>query len=151
MKKKVIRASGGVVERKDDKGLRIALVRRKRRGRRFDRKRDWVLPKGKPDGGEKIRQAALREVKEETGYAVKFKKGRKLKAKYATRRGNQKVVIFFRMRSKKKLGLPDASEITKVKWFAPAVAIERLSYGTERKIVRAMYPKAAKGSGRGRN
>ncbi len=144
MKRKVIRASGGVVERKDDKGLRIAVVRRKRRGARFKRKLDWVLPKGKPDRGEQVKQTAVREVTEETGYAVKLKKGPKLKTKYRTRRGNRKVVVFFRMRSKKKLGSPDASEIKKVKWLSPAAALEHLSYGTERKIVREMYPKATK-------
>ncbi len=144
-KRKVIRASGGVVERKDDKGLRIAVVHRKRRRRRRGRNGDWVLPKGKPDRGEKTRQTALREVTEETGCQARPKSGPKLKAKYATRRGNRKVVTFYRMRFVKKIGKPDTSEIVEVKWLEPAAAIARLTYGTERKIVRRMYDGCAKG------
>jgi 8-oxo-dGTP diphosphatase len=31
----------------------------------------WTFPKGRPDAGETPEQAALREVKEETGYSAK--------------------------------------------------------------------------------
>jgi 8-oxo-dGTP diphosphatase len=101
------------------------------------------LPKGKPDRGEKIRQTALREVKEETGCKVKPKKGSKLTTKYATRRGNRKVVKFFRMRFVKRVGRPDPYEIEKVKWLSPAAAVKRLTYRSERTIVRKMYPEVA--------
>ncbi len=52
---RVIQAAGGLV--KSNKG-KILLIERKGR---------WDLPKGKLDPGEKPAQAALREVKEETG------------------------------------------------------------------------------------
>ena len=45
------------------------------------RKGEWVLPKGKPDDGETPRDAAMREVLEETGQAASalFKSGPKVK------------------------------------------------------------------------
>ncbi|MCS6990682.1 MAG: NUDIX domain-containing protein [Chitinophagales bacterium] len=51
----LVRAAGGVVQ--NDKG-KILLIFRKGR---------WDFPKGKIDAGESRRQAALREVREETG------------------------------------------------------------------------------------
>ena len=57
---KVIKASGGVVV-KDGKWL--FMFRRK----------IWDLPKGKLDKGENSRQAAVREIQEETGVKVKVK------------------------------------------------------------------------------
>jgi 8-oxo-dGTP pyrophosphatase MutT (NUDIX family) len=54
---KVIEAAGGVVQ-KDDKYLLIF------------RKGKWDLPKGKKEKGEKNKQAAIREVEEETGVKV---------------------------------------------------------------------------------
>jgi ADP-ribose pyrophosphatase YjhB (NUDIX family) len=54
---KIVEAAGGVVFDDDDKALFIY-----RRG-------SWDLPKGKIDKGETIKEAAIREVEEETGLA----------------------------------------------------------------------------------
>ena len=53
-----VRAAGGIVT--DDAGDMLLI-------RRNDR---WDLPKGKVEAGETLRQAALREVEEETGINV---------------------------------------------------------------------------------
>jgi len=54
-------AAGGVLWRPaEDGGTEVAVVHRPRYG-------DWSFPKGKLDPGEKWKQAALREVMEETG------------------------------------------------------------------------------------
>jgi 8-oxo-dGTP pyrophosphatase MutT (NUDIX family) len=59
-------SAGGVVWRrgKDDR-VEVVIC-----GRRSDR--IWGLPKGTPDGDEKIEQTALREVREETGLEVRL-------------------------------------------------------------------------------
>jgi 8-oxo-dGTP diphosphatase len=58
---KRIEAAGGVVLRDGATGATEVLVVRRRRYQ------DWSLPKGKLEQGERARDAALREVLEETG------------------------------------------------------------------------------------
>jgi 8-oxo-dGTP pyrophosphatase MutT (NUDIX family) len=53
---------GGVLVKKIDNKLLVLLVSSKKTG-------EWVLPKGHIDSGETSEEAAVREVKEETGYA----------------------------------------------------------------------------------
>jgi len=55
-------AAGGIVLRQA-KTPEIAVVRLRKRN-------EWVLPKGKLDDGETARDAAMREVLEETGHDV---------------------------------------------------------------------------------
>lgn len=55
-----IDAAGGVIVDLSKRKPRYLLIHRPR----YD---DWSLPKGKLDGGERHRDAAIREVKEETG------------------------------------------------------------------------------------
>src|SRR5215813_12869496 len=55
-------AAGGIVLRRGATPL-IAVVRQRKRN-------EWVLPKGKLDNGETPREAAHREVLEETGHEV---------------------------------------------------------------------------------
>lgn len=56
----VVRAAGGVLWRTGEDGPEVALVHRPR----YD---DWSLPKGKLEPGEHPLEAAVREVREETG------------------------------------------------------------------------------------
>ena len=124
-------AAGGLVERKMNGSVRVAVVRRTRYG-------DWVLPKGKPDGDESIEETAVREVREETGcdvriggdsYTIEYFVGRALK-----------VVTFFRMDYVTDgFYTIDPSEIEEVVWLRPREALERLTYETERSILRQAY------------
>lgn len=64
----VIRAAGGVLWRPAEPGsdddIEVAVIHRPR----YD---DWSLPKGKLANGESDLKAAVREVREETGYEVR--------------------------------------------------------------------------------
>src|SRR5258708_8288864 len=66
MRREMVRApvlaAGGIVLRSGETPL-IAVVRLRKRN-------EWVLPKGKLDDGEPARDAAVREVAEETGHEV---------------------------------------------------------------------------------
>src|SRR5699024_1593276 len=58
-------AAGCVLWRERQYGLEVLLVHR-------PRYRDWSWPKGKVDKGETLPEAAVREVREETGYDVQL-------------------------------------------------------------------------------
>lgn len=58
-------SAGGVVLREHGGCLEVAVIARYNRGGRLE----WCLPKGHPEGEEDHRQAAVREVEEETGIA----------------------------------------------------------------------------------
>ncbi|MEU4247339.1 NUDIX hydrolase [Amycolatopsis sp. NPDC026612] len=58
-----VRAAGAVLWRLAGRVTEVALVHRPRYG-------DWSLPKGKLDPGETIAEAAVREVREETGFTA---------------------------------------------------------------------------------
>src|SRR3954470_18204774 len=62
MARDIIMAAGGIVVQRGDVPL-FAVVCLRKRG-------EWVLPKGKLDAGETPRDAALREVLEETGHGA---------------------------------------------------------------------------------
>jgi len=56
-------AAGGVVIRTGDRGPEVVIA---------GREGMWVLPKGTPDGHERIEETATREVREETGLDVRI-------------------------------------------------------------------------------
>lgn len=58
-------AAGAVVTRHGEKGTEYLLVHRGYR-------QDWTFPKGKVDPGEHVLTAAVREVREETGFAIEL-------------------------------------------------------------------------------
>lgn len=55
----MIRAAGAILWRPSPEGIHVAVIHR--------RKGDWSFPKGKLEPGEGVRDAAIREVREETG------------------------------------------------------------------------------------
>lgn len=59
----MIEAAGGVLWRDEGAGREFAVIHRPK----YD---DWTLPKGKLEHGETHEQAAVREVREETGFEV---------------------------------------------------------------------------------
>jgi 8-oxo-dGTP pyrophosphatase MutT (NUDIX family) len=99
----LVKAYGGVVL---DKGR--VLLRRPKGD--FDGY-VWTFPKGRPDAGEAPEQAALREVKEETGYSAKVI--RKLPGSF---RGGTSVSEYFLMSP---VGSPspfDSKETSAIRW-----------------------------------
>lgn len=117
-----IEAAGGVIIR-DGK---VAVVHR-------DRYDDWSLPKGKLDAGESFEEAALREVREETGLECEL--GRELEpVSYVDQKGRPKLVRYWLMEVTG--GDFEANEeVDEMRWLEPAEAVQLLSYPHDRELV----------------
>ena len=120
-----IEAAGGVI-------LREGLVAVVHRGR-YD---DWSLPKGKLDAGETFEQAALREVREETGLECEL--GEELEpVSYIDEKGRPKLVRYWLMSV---LGgeFEPNDEVDDLRWLVPSEATVLLSYPHDRELVESV-------------
>ena len=108
-------------------------------------KKIWTFPKGHMEPGETPRQAALREVLEETGYRAQIIRP-VIRVKYAfTFQGNyiRKTVQWYLMTKLGRIGKPDASEILDVRWVSVAKAKEMVLYPSDMRLlemVEATFP-----------
>jgi len=135
MAENLILAAGGIVARETAAGREFLVIHRRRYG-------DWCLPKGKLKVGETAEQAALREVREETGYAVEL--GTVVgEMRYAVN-GVPKIVRIWNMRP---VGpaheIEDKSEVQEAVWMSGSEALARLDYPLEKE----MLARAIRGSG----
>jgi 8-oxo-dGTP diphosphatase len=125
-------AAGAVVWRTGDDGVEVALVHRPR----YD---DWSFPKGKLEPGEHPLVAAVREVAEETGLAVRLGTGLPVQT-YAVSDGATKHVHYWSARQTSAGDVtayrPNA-EIDKVRWMSLAKAEGRLTYPRDRDVLSA--------------
>ena len=121
-----IKAGGGVVHRRDNGKSEFLLVHRPR----YD---DWTLPKGKLARREGYLEAALREVREETGVRA----NRPVDVGsigYATAQGNRKVVRWWLMETVTEKFKPNA-EVDEVAWLTTGKARKRLDYEADRNVL----------------
>lgn len=122
-------AAGGLVVRWDRTGPQVLLVHRIRHD-------DWSLPKGAMAPGETVQEAAVREVREETGLRCRL--GAELKSvTYRDRNNRAKHVRFWHMTPVGVAGAPDPAEIDEVRWVPLATAAESLTRKRDRTVVAA--------------
>jgi len=125
VRKGPVEAAGGLVRGDDG---RVLLVHRPR----YD---DWTLPKGKLDAGETFEQAALREVREETGLRCTL--GREVATtEYRDHKGRPKVVRYWSMEIEGGEFEPN-DEVDEVCWLGLGDAVEQLTYERDREVLRA--------------
>ena len=124
-------AAGGIVLRQSRPPL-IAVVRL--------RKGEWVLPKGKLDDGETPRDAAEREVLEETGHDVAVHEFLGTLAYEAG--GRPKIVHYWRMETQGKPTRDLMRDVIAVDWLPLDAAVERLSRDHERAFLANVGPLA---------
>ena len=117
----MIRAAGAVLHRD---GL-VAVVHRPQ----YD---DWTLPKGKLDDGEDDREAAVREVEEETGHVGTIE-GDLGTIGYDVEAG-PKTVRFFLMAADAG-GRPLAKDVDEVRWVGLDEAAALVSYDRDRDVL----------------
>jgi 8-oxo-dGTP diphosphatase len=123
----VILAAGGVVWRQTGRGrIKVVVVHRPR----YD---DWSLPKGKLKRGETSLEAALREVREETG--LRCEVGPELPvALYEDRKARPKLVRYWAMRSIGGRFRP-SDEVDRVRWVRLERVAATLSHPHDRVVV----------------
>jgi 8-oxo-dGTP diphosphatase len=101
------------------------------------RKRSWGFPKGRLERGETAREAALREVREETGLRCRCEElaGSVV---YRSRRGRSRVATYWFMRPVRG-GFRVGSEIDRIEW----VSLERAAARIARSPEAALLPEVA--------
>lgn len=102
----------------------------------------WTFPKGHPNRGETPKEAALREVWEETGWLCRA--GRKIMdVRYSFSRSGvfyKKTVRWFLMAPQKKTGRFDPKEIIRSAWVGLREARRRMAYETDRALIKKAAP-----------
>lgn len=126
-------SAGGVVYRRDDGALELALAAR--RTRRGDLA--WGLAKGAIEPGESEEQAAVREVLEETGLEVEVESDLGDIRYFYVWEGVRvrKRVHFFLMRATGGDVEHHDAEMEDVRWFQLPTAIKRATYKGEREVI----------------
>jgi 8-oxo-dGTP diphosphatase len=125
--KSSIWAAGGVVVRhRPDHTAEYLLVHRPK----YD---DWSLPKGKLNAGESFKQAALREVEEETGMrcSITAKVGT---ISYQTPNENTKVVRYWTLEAESGAFEPN-NEVDEVVWAEAPAAHDLLTYARDQEVL----------------
>ena len=126
------RSAGGVVVRRIEGRMHLLVIR--------DPYQNWGLPKGHLESGEMAADAALREVREETGLSALDMGPGLGTIDWYFRMGDQvihKYCEFFLMGSSEGEPTPELAEgITEVVWVPLEEATERISYDNARGIVR---------------
>lgn len=130
-------SAGGVVVRQNDGQWLVALLKTEHK-----RGQVWVLPKGHVElgSGERIADAAKREVQEEAGLTdvvVKNQLGVTRFTFQAEGTMVDKTVHYFLMLThEEKLTAQQEEGLLKAAWFPIDAAIENLAYDTDQEIVR---------------
>lgn len=126
-------SAGGVVYRRAKDGVEIALAAR--RTRRGDLA--WGLPKGLIEEGEGAADAAVREVREETGLEAEIEAELGRVSYFYVWEGERvhKVVRFFLMRATGGDVADHDHEMEDVRWFPAEDALRTSTYASERETL----------------
>ncbi len=127
-------AAGALCWREVDGQLLVAIIHRKRYN-------DWSWPKGKVDPGESLPQAAVREIREETGLKVKLGVFLGVQ-KYMLANGADKEVHYWAAKVTDKALAnntfkPD-EEVEKVEWKTPDELTDLLSYEHDKELLQQL-------------
>jgi len=124
---KRIAAAGAVITRPGDQGTEFLLIHRHLRD-------DWTFPKGKVDPGENLVGAAVREVREETGFAIQL--GMPLPTQHYQANGIPKDVNYWHATILKGEFSPN-EEVDEIRWLTFDAAKALLTYAHDADVLLA--------------
>lgn len=132
-------SSGGAVFRTKNNSFEWILINPKDTDK-------WQLPKGTIDPGEKSQVTAVREVFEETGVKAEIIEKLETIRYFFTGDGQRifKSVVFYLMKSdggETKIEEIWAHEIAEARWFPFEEALEKLTYNSEKEILKKAQEK----------
>lgn len=135
-------SAGGVVYRQRDGDIEVVLCGRTEEG-------IWGLPKGGPNPGESLEEAALREVSEETGLQVAIERRIGTIEYWFAREGVRyhKFVHHYLMTATGGSVEEHDWEYDRVDWFPVEEAYKTLSYRNEVEVVRKAVVLVQEGEG----
>ena len=122
--------SCGAVVYWQGEGERLYLIEQMRGGH-------FAMPKGHVEAGESEAQTAAREIREETGLLVTVDTGFRQTATYSPYPGCVKEVVYFTARASSRETTVQPEEVRAIVWLPLREALERLSYESDREILRA--------------
>ena len=125
-------SAGGLVFRRTTSGIRVVLISR-------EAGKVWCLPKGHIHPPETTEQAALREVREETGLTARIVSRLGEVSYWFVPEGEKKKifkkVVFFLMRYSSGSTRDHDFEVDEARWFSMDEAAQKISYPSERKLM----------------
>lgn len=128
-------SAGGIVYKRQKGEVKILLIK--------DSYGRWALPKGKIEKKEKPEEAALREIKEETGIgALKIKEGLGQIRYFYQLEGQRffKIVYNFLIETEEEK-LKPCWEIQDARWFSPEEALNKIAYKNTKEILKKAIDK----------
>ena len=131
-----VQAGGGLVYRKRKGGVEVLVVHRPS----YD---DWSFPKGKQNPGEKLKETALREVEEETGYRCRLK-GQVGQVRYSVGRNQVKEASYWAMKVKSG-GFRPNDEVDEIRWVDPDGARELLTWPSDVNLLESFLGRCKRG------
>jgi len=130
-------SAGGVVVRQGGAGAEVVICGRDSDG-------VWSLPKGTPDEGESLEEAAVREVSEETGLKVEIIKKIGVAEYWFARDGTRyhKWVHHYLMRATGGSTAEHDLEYDRVEWLPIEEAMATLTFDNDKEIVEQVKAEA---------